>query len=120
MPRPADSLMHAAYACPCGRGRTPLCAHCECLTQLAVAEDVWRYEQATGAPWEVVVQRRESDYLVLRRRREGTDLQRIGGLRGLGYALLGWLIEGVAVGYYFCWALPRMLWLRLTGRIPRL
>jgi hypothetical protein len=110
MPRPADSLLREAYVCPCGRGRTPLCARCECLTQLAVAEDVWRYEQVTGTQWEVVVQRRESDYTVLKRRR---------GWNGWGDTLLGLACEGLAVACYVCWVLPRTMWLRWTGRIPR-
>jgi hypothetical protein len=54
------------------------------------------------------------------RERDGMDhLQRIGGLRGLGYAILGWLLEGLAVAYYICWVLPRCAWLHWTGQLPR-
>lgn len=46
-------------------------------------------------------------------------LQRIGGLPGLGYAILGLAMEAAAVAFYVGWVLPRTAWLRLTGRIPR-
>ena len=44
--------------------------------------------------------------------------QRIGGLRGLGYTLLGWGVEVFGWAYYLCWVLPRTAWLTYTGRIP--
>lgn len=47
------------------------------------------------------------------------DLQRIGGLPGLGYAILGWLLEGLVIACYGCYVLPKTAWLRLSGRRPK-
>ena len=38
---------------------------------------------------------------------------------GWGDSVLGWACEALAVVCYVCWVLPRTMWLRLTGQIPR-
>ena len=46
----------------------------------------------------------------------------MGGRRpwnGWGDSVLGWLVEVGAVLCYVCYVLPRVVWLRLTGRIPK-
>ena len=110
MPRPPDALVDEAIRCPCTAGGKPWCARCECLIQLALARDVWTYEQVTGRSWWQTLADQQYE--------EAQALKRIGGLRGLGYAILGWLCEGCAVAYYVCWVLPLTAWLHYTGRIP--
>lgn len=44
--------------------------------------------------------------------------QRIRGWRGLGYTLLGWTLNVLAVVHYVGWTLPRTAYLHYTGRIP--
>ena len=114
MPRSPDALVDEAIRCPCTAGGKPWCVRCECLIQLALARDVWMYEQVTGlAWWTVMVTKQEKERLMYHER------QRLYGWRGLGYLLLGWACEAWAYAVYFAWILPRMLWLRSTGQIPR-
>jgi hypothetical protein len=44
---------------------------------------------------------------------------RLGGWRGLGYSLAGVTLEVCGYALYFCIGLPRLLWLRLRGRLPK-
>ena len=44
---------------------------------------------------------------------------RPGALRGLGYTLSGVTLEVCGYAVYCCVGLPRLLWLRLRGRLPR-
>jgi hypothetical protein len=44
--------------------------------------------------------------------------QRLGGIRGLGYTLLGTAVCAYAVAHYALWILPRRAWLRWQGLLP--
>ena len=113
-PRPPDALVDEAIRCPCTAGGKPWCVRCECLIQLALARDVWMYEQVTGmAWWTVTVTKQEKERLMYHER------QRLYGLRGLGYTVLGWLACAYAVLHYVFWAFPRCAWLYWSGQIPR-
>ena len=111
MPRPPDALVDEAIRCPCTAGGKPWCVRCECLIQLALARDVWVWEQVTGLNW--------WDARAERQAMEVERMRRIGGLEGLRYTLLGFACEAWAYAVYFAWILPRMVWLRSTGQIPR-
>ena len=112
-PRPPDALVDEAIRCPCTAGGKPWCARCECLVQLALARDVWIYEQVTGVCWKVVEDRTREGLLMVQRRR-------VGGWDGLGYTVLGWLACAYATAHYLFWVLPRTAYLHYTGRItPR-
>ena len=39
---------------------------------------------------------------------------------GYGDSVLGWACEVVAIACYVCWVLPRTIWMRFTGRRPKL
>jgi hypothetical protein len=45
--------------------------------------------------------------------------ERLGGLRGLGYSVLGWVACVYAIAHYALWVLPRCAWLYWSGQIPR-
>jgi hypothetical protein len=107
-PRPPDAIIDDAIRCPCTRRGQPWCVRCACLIELALARDVWLYEQATGQTWKVDMDRRAQEAWMA--------THRIGGLRGLGYTLLGHAVCVCAVAYYVCWVIPRTWWLHWTGR----
>ena len=44
--------------------------------------------------------------------------ERLGGIRGLGYTLLGITVQVYAVTFYVFWILPRAGWLYWSGQIP--
>lgn len=111
-PRPPDALMDEAIRCPCTAGGQPWCPRCECLVQLALARDVWLWEQVTGLNWWNAQAEQQQE--------EVARLRRIRGWRGLGYTVLGVACEGWAWTVYFGWILPRMVWLRATRQIPRI
>ena len=110
-PRPPDALVDEAIRCPCTAGGKPWCARCECLVQLALARDVWVWEQATGLNWWDVQAEKQAA--------EEQRMRRIRGWRGLGYTLLGWTLNVLAVVHYVGWTLPRTAWLSWSGQIPR-
>ena len=111
MPRPPDALVDDAIRCPCTAGGKPWCVRCECLIQLALARDVWVWEQVTGLNW--------WNAQVDKQAEEVARMRRIGGLLGLKYTLLGWLLEVGALAHYVGWVLPRTAYLHYTGRIPQ-
>ena len=109
-PRPPDAIMDEAIRCPCTLHGQPWCPRCECLVELALARDVWLYEQATGQPWKVDMDRRQQETWMA--------APRISGLRGLGYSLLGWGACVYALAHCALWVLPKCAWLNWTGQIP--
>ena len=111
MPRPPDALVDEAIRCPCTAGGKPWCVHCECLIQLALARDVWVWEQVTGLNW--------WQDMAAKQATEVERMRQMGGIYGLGYTALGWVCEAWGYAVYFGWILPRMVWLRSTGQIPR-
>lgn len=44
---------------------------------------------------------------------------RLGGWRGLWYTTIGLTLEVCGYAVYFFVGLPRLLWLRLRGRLPK-
>ena len=114
MPRPPDALVDEAIRCPCTAGGKPWCVRCECLIQLALARDVWVYEQVTGMAWWNVQARKQEHEMRLFRP------HRLGGLRGLGYTALGGLVEAYSWVVFYFWVLPRTAWFQYTRQIPHL
>lgn len=44
--------------------------------------------------------------------------QRMSGLRGLGYSILGYTACAYALAHYVFWVLPKKAWLRYAGKMP--
>lgn len=109
-PGPPDALIDDVTRCVCTAQNRPWCARCECLIQLALARDVWRYESERSW-WQARADRQAEEVERLRRR---------AGWEALGNTMLGYLVEASMWAYYFFWIFPKWVWLSRTGQIPRL